>query len=1691
MKLTKKLAALLLAVLLLVTAAPITMLVAAADISSGDLVWGNDQGITRAQWLHNLVVVFEMEADPDALPDNYFSDLDASHQYYEDILLAVEFGVVDVGAGYELQPDIAVTRDFAAYTLNFCLGYQLDEGETYTFSDADACVSADSAQIAVNRGWFALIGGKFAPEALITVHEIEVMLNDAADILEKEIIDPNHEDVFKFQSDVTVLEDGTEVAEDESGVVTVTNCPETIAAGDKFAAFFGGIPRGYKALTVTLNGDQTVITTEELSFQDTFVDLDIQGITDAGAMEFTPIGDAQVELIEERDPASFFAVKKIPTLSVKTKLNLGGGISVSVSAKIKDPKVEYDVTAKRAYVKLIGTTEITYEAEAEMVNEEGKSISVDLCKAGVPGVGGFKLSATFKMGGSASGTVKGTLTAGIECTYGQGIRAVKNFAQRECSSHAEASASVGLKASLGVNDMPIVTAEIFAEVGLKAKVEITSYASGTPSTCSQFAGYLYAKYGAVASLEFFNWETSFEREYDIFDDSNSPVRLVYHYENGRQVAKCTRGSQGGMSSGGFGGGGGGSWGYYTNSDSRWSGNGWSGADNSYGVNAAGESVRLFDYYLDDNGNAVINKYYGDAWTVNIPETIDGYTVVGIDNSVFKAKHLTTVNFSDTLTFIKNGAFYGCTNLREVEFPENFEILHCGAFENCRGLRRVYITKNMRAQDYCGANYMYPGPFIGCENLTTIDFEEGITRIPHALFIGCPGLQSVTIPDTVTTIHAQAFADCENLQSVSLPAALVTIENYAFSACSSLSDITLPADLKTLGCGALQYCDSLESINIPKDMNTGTYCGSNYMYPGPFTGCENLNTVTFAAGITYLPDALLSSCPGLTHITIPSTVTDIRFKVFSDSVNLESVDFSGSLVYIDRYAFSGCTGLKEAILPASLKVLGCGAFQGCTGLQRVHIPAGMDTGEHCGSNYQYPGPFNSCSALTEVTFGEGFSTMPNALFWNCTGLESIVLPNTLTNISWKCFSDCTDLKSITIPESVTTISDNAFHSCGLEEISIPNSVTSIGSRAFQLSKLQSVLIPDSVTYTGDHILADCPDLKEIIWSASVDTIKDYSFAGSVSVETVHLANTVKYLHKGIFRDCDSLKTVVLPDSILTIGNELFYGCDALEQVTIPNSVTSIGASGFEKCPVLKSVTLSYKLKNIPGAMFRDCAELEEVFVPNLVTSIGDNAFANSPMLAKVYLPRSLTSISGSAFSYKDITTLYGVPGTYAQTWASENGYQFASHVVSATDVQLNKTALTLNRGQTENLLLTFAPLNMNDAITFTSADTSIATVSTDGQVKGVKVGSTTVTVTVGDTSLTCSVTVQQPVTSISLSDTSVTLYAQETCQLTATAYPSNAGNRTVTWTTSDASVATVSQDGLVTALKQGTATITATANDGSGKQASCTVTVAYSGWIKENGQWYYYQGSEKVTGWQKISGTYYYFNGSGVMQTGWLKSGNTWYYLQSSGAMATGWLQLGNTWYYLNSSGAMVTGTTVIGGKLHNFNASGVWLGGVTQSGWVSASGNWYYCQSGTVTTGWKNISGTYYYFNGSGIMQTGWLKSGNTWYYLQSSGAMATGWCKIGSTYYYFASSGSMQTGWLKSGNTWYYLQSSGAMATGWQKIGSTWYYFQSGGAMQTGWLKLGNTWYYFHGSGAMATGSLKIGAKTYNFNSSGACLNP
>lgn len=203
--------------------------------------------------------------------------------------------------------------------------------------------------------------------------------------------------------------------------------------------------------------------------------------------------------------------------------------------------------------------------------------------------------------------------------------------------------------------------------------------------------------------------------------------------------------------------------------------------------------------------------------------------------------------------------------------------------------------------------------------------------------------------------------------------------------------------------------------------------------------------------------------------------------------------------------------------------------------------------------------------------------------------------------------------------------------------------------------------------------------------------------------------------------------------------------------------------------------------------------------------------------------SLTIPDGASLNTNGKLTVDG--GTLTQ-----NGTVTGDIIYKVTGVSLDKTNLNLNPGKEGTLIATITPDNATDkSVEWKSDDTGVATVNENGKVTAVAEGTATITVTTtdGDFQDTCTVTVTAPptvsVTSVTLDKTILTLDVGGSDTLTATVKPDNATNKAVTWSTSNKNVATVN-NGVVTAVGAGTATITAAASDGSGKTATCEVTV---------------------------------------------------------------------------------------------------------------------------------------------------------------------------------------------------------------------------------------------------------------------------
>ena len=198
----------------------------------------------------------------------------------------------------------------------------------------------------------------------------------------------------------------------------------------------------------------------------------------------------------------------------------------------------------------------------------------------------------------------------------------------------------------------------------------------------------------------------------------------------------------------------------------------------------------------------------------------------------------------------------------------------------------------------------------------------------------------------------------------------------------------------------------------------------------------------------------------------------------------------------------------------------------------------------------------------------------------------------------------------------------------------------------------------------------------------------------------------------------------------------------------------------------------------------------------------------------------------------------IVGTGLYKGSLEKSYQILP--ITVAEIKLSQSTLSMKKGETAALTVTITPENATDkAVDWTSSDTKIATVDSTGKVTAVSAGTASITCTAQDGSdkkATCKVTVTDPtppkpsvvkVAKITLNKTTASVGKGKAMQLTAIVTPTNATNKAVTWKSSNTKIATVSSTGKVTAKAAGTVTITCMAQDGSGKKATCKVTVTES------------------------------------------------------------------------------------------------------------------------------------------------------------------------------------------------------------------------------------------------------------------------
>ncbi len=532
---------------------------------------------------------------------------------------------------------------------------------------------------------------------------------------------------------------------------------------------------------------------------------------------------------------------------------------------------------------------------------------------------------------------------------------------------------------------------------------------------------------------------------------------------------------------------------------------------------------------------ILLNEYGFDGVIDIPEEVDGYTIIGIEDGLLgKFQYLRGVYLPSGFSMISEHLFDECYNLEEINVSEDNEV-----FESVNG---VLYNEALTEIYYCP--YAFTGTLVikagvtelsdnvtsGLTNGATIEIEEGntafaledgilynadftkiykaispdadyemkstVTEISDYAFCGNESLESVKVAEGVTEISYMSFASCEALKNVELPSTLVSIEGSAFMRDSALEGITLPETTKSIGISAFRGCSSMAEFNINEGLETlGDWAFHK-------SGVEKIE----------LPDSLTTLGEGcfyysekLTELTIGTGLTEIPYCAFTNT-SIENLEIPENITSIGERSFYGID-ITSLYLHDKITYID-GAFGNCDKLTYVYVGSGIQSME---------GAFGWCDNLKKVEFAEGHDAERKGAFSGCSQLEEIIIPSTVTKIAYREYQYCTSLVNIDIPYDLYDVEARSFDDTGwynnqpegqvyLEHVfydykgDMPENYTlvikdgtkSIADEAVSYEKnLVAVELPEGLKHIGFVAFEGCKNLTDITIPSSVETIDDYA------------------------------------------------------------------------------------------------------------------------------------------------------------------------------------------------------------------------------------------------------------------------------------------------------------------------------------------------------------------------------------------------------------------------------------------------------------------------------------------------------------------------------------------------------------------------------------------------------------------------
>lgn len=276
-------------------------------------------------------------------------------------------------------------------------------------------------------------------------------------------------------------------------------------------------------------------------------------------------------------------------------------------------------------------------------------------------------------------------------------------------------------------------------------------------------------------------------------------------------------------------------------------------------------------------------------------------------------------------------------------------------------------------------------------------------------------------------------------------------------------------------------------------------------------------------------------------------------------------------------------------------------------------------------------FMECENLYAVSLPSQVNEIGDAAF-SGTGIRSIVIPDSVTQIHYWAFSHCVFLESMTIPKNVAVIGNGIFAGCTrLQSITVDSENAIFESRddSNAIVSKKDYIDPDyseeGTTVKANTLIAGCGNTTILY---GVETIRDAAFRDQTGLSDIIIPDSVVEIEAGAFMGA-GMPSLQLGNSVKILGNLAFYGCNNLKEVTLPHSLVQLGAMAFSGCGSLESVKILNGLTRIEFLSFSGCPSLREVELPESTEIITFRSFADCMALESITIKATTPPVLDSA------------------------------------------------------------------------------------------------------------------------------------------------------------------------------------------------------------------------------------------------------------------------------------------------------------------------------------------------------------------------------------------------------------------------------------------------------------------------------